>query len=101
MSSATQEERIELLLTSQEALAHRLQELVAVFQAAAGTAQGGETIEAVLRDHFPDVLDQNPNILTYDMKFRPTQGESAAATAVLLAATRALEAVVGSPAPHQ
>lgn len=101
MSIVAQEETIEVILASQEALIERLQGLVTVFQEAAATARGGESIETVLREHFSDVLDGTSNLLTYDMRFRPTLGESAAAGAMPLAAARALCAVIGEPAPHQ
>lgn len=89
MSSVAQEETIEVILASQEALIERLQGLVTVFQEAAAMARGGESLETVLRDHFSDVLDGVPNLSTYDMRFRPTLGESAAAGAMLLAAANA------------
>lgn len=100
MSSVAQEETIEVILASQRALVERLQGLVTVFQEAAATAKGGESIEAVLRDHFSGVLDGTSNLLTYDMRFRPTQGESEVAAVMLQAVAEALRVVVG-PAPHQ
>ena len=97
MSSVAQEETIEVILTSQAALIKGLQDLIAVFQEAAATARGGESIETVLRDHFSGVLGDFPNLPTHGMRFRPTQGESAAATSVLLAAAAALHSAIGSP----
>jgi hypothetical protein len=101
MSSVAQKETIEVILTAQEALIESLRGLVTVFEEAAAMARGGESLETVLRDHFSDVLDGTSNLLIYDMRFRPTLGESAAAGAVLLAAARALCAVIGEPAPRQ
>lgn len=101
MSSITQEETIEVILASQEALIGRLRDLVIVFGEAAATAKGGESIETVLRDHFSGVLEDAPSLLTHDMRFRPTLGESAAVAAMLLAAARALRDATGAPAPRQ
>lgn len=100
MSSVEQEETIEVILASQEALIEKLQDLVTVFQEAAATAKGGESLETVLREHFSDVLRDFPNLLTHGMRFRPTQGESEVAAVMLQAVAEALRVVVG-PAPHQ